>query len=93
MKSFIMCYNFKPSGKAWHVYMLVNQTVLGNVPRWSNTIICSSNLLAQTLAHFSFKLIYAFSRQLLVWCGNRTVAGTVPNKQFACSLFGHFNVD
>lgn len=26
-----MCHNFKPSGKAWHVYMLENQKVLSNV--------------------------------------------------------------
>jgi len=49
--------------------MLVNQTVLGSVPGWSNTIISSSNPLAQILAHFSFVLIYTFPRQFLsmVW--------------------------
>lgn len=64
MKSFIMCHNFKPSGKAWHIYVLVNQTVLGNVPGWSNTIICSSNLFTQTLALFSFTLNLHFSQAI-----------------------------
>lgn len=40
--------------------MQVNQIVLGNVPGWSNTIICSSNLLAQTGTLFIHTNLYFF---------------------------------